>query len=181
MDGVRSMLESIGEDPTREGLLDTPDRVERMYKEIFSGYQEPDDKLKKIFSSVFKSNNNEMVIVKDIDYFSYCEHHVVPFFGKVHIGYIPNGKVLGLSKFARLVEVYSRRLQIQEQLTFQIAEEIKNRLRPKGLGVIITGKHMCMAMRGVQKLNSETTTSAMRGCFKKDLNVRQEFLRLIDV
>lgn len=176
---VRDMLTLIGENPDREGLLDTPDRVTRMYDEVFSGYVEPEAKLRKIFKSVFTSDNNEMVVVKDIDYFSFCEHHLVSFFGKVHVGYIPNGKVLGLSKFARLVEVYSRRLQIQEQLTFQIAEEIQTRLKPKGLGVIVTGKHLCMAMRGVQKLNSETTTSAMRGCFKEDINVRQEFLKLV--
>ncbi len=178
---VKDTLVGIGEDPSREGLLKTPERVARMYSEVFSGYDNAEDRLDKIFSSVFTSDNSEMVVVKDIDYYSHCEHHMVPFFGKVHIGYIPNKKVLGLSKFARLVEVYSRRLQIQEQLTWQIADEISKRLKPKGVIVVVEGAHLCMAMRGVQKINSKTITSAVRGRFSDSATTKQEFFKLLDL
>jgi GTP cyclohydrolase I len=174
---IARLLGSIkGENPNREGLSDTPKRVSKMYGEIFSGYgKNPKDVLK----ATFKTDNDSMVIIKDIDYYSHCEHHMVPFFGKVHIGYIPNKKVLGLSKFARLVEVFARRLQIQEQMTHQIAEAIWEYLKPKGVIVVVEGVHLCMAMRGVQKLNSKTITSAVRGTFKTNVSTREEFLKLI--
>jgi GTP cyclohydrolase I len=176
---IKQLLDTIpNEDSSREGLLKTPERVSRMYDEIFSGYEAREEEL---FKSVFFSDNEEMVVVRDIDYYSQCEHHMVPFFGKVHIGYIPEGKVLGLSKFARLVEVYARRLQIQEQMTFQIASAIEKHLNPKGLIVVVTGTHLCMCMRGVKKANAVTITSAVRGCFKNDLGVKEEFLKLIKI
>jgi len=165
------------EDVNREGLLNTPDRIAKMYDEIFSGYGKSEGS---IFKSTFQSDNEEMVIVKDIDYYSHCEHHMVPFFGKVHVGYIPDKKVLGLSKFGRLVEIYARRLQIQEQLTYQIAEAIQTHLNPLGVIVVVEGVHMCMVMRGVKKANSKTITSAVRGAFKNNLDTRQEFFNLID-
>lgn len=174
---VKTLLENIvGEDASREGLEDTPKRVAKMYNEIFSGYT---GDIKNVFKAVFSSENNEMVVVKDIDFFSTCEHHMVPFFGRVHIGYIPNGKVLGLSKFARLVEIYARRLQIQEQLTFQIADAIEKYLHPTGVAVVIEAQHLCMSMRGVQKLNSKTITSSMRGFFMDEPQTRNEFLHFI--
>ncbi len=174
---IRGLLDTIpGEKVTRQGLQDTPKRVAKMYDEIFSGYEK---NLDHIFKAVFDTNNDSMVIVSDIDFYSLCEHHMVPFFGKVHIAYIPNGKVLGLSKFARLVEVYARRLQIQEQLTFQIATAIKDYLKPKGVAVVIQAQHLCMAMRGVQKLNSKTTTNTMLGVFLDEPETRSEFLNFI--
>lgn len=174
---IKGLLGTIpGENADRDGLQETPKRVAKMYKEIFAGYdQDP----KEVLSKNFETDNDEMVIVKDIDYYSQCEHHMVPFFGKVHIGYIPNGKVLGLSKFARLVEIYARRLQIQEQMTFQIADAIEKHLKPLGVIVVVEGQHLCMAMRGIKKINSTTTTSAVRGKFKTDDIVRSEFLNLI--
>ena len=176
---ISELLSTIpSEDINRDGLLETPKRVAKMYNEIFSGYDKADE-MDKIFSKTFDTDNEEMVIVKDIGYWSHCEHHMVPFFGKVHIGYIPDGKVLGLSKFARLVDIYARRLQIQEQMTFQIADEIEQRLRPKGLAVVVEGIHMCMVMRGVKSINSSTTTSSMRGIFREKAEARQEFLKLI--
>jgi len=176
---VKQLLATIPrEDANRGGLIETPKRVAKMYNEIFEGYEQ-EDQLDLIFSKVFGTDNDEMVIVKDINYWSHCEHHMVPFFGKVHIGYIPSGKVLGLSKFARLVNVYSRRLQIQEQLTFQIADEIEKRLNPKGLAVVVEGVHMCMVMRGVKSIDSSTITSSMRGIFREKPEARQEFLKLI--
>lgn len=174
---IQELLGTIpGEDLHRDGLLGTPDRVARMYEEIFSGYEKDPEE---VLSKTFDTDNEEMVIVKDIDYFSHCEHHMVPFFGKVHIGYIPNGKVVGLSKLARLVEIYARRLQIQEQMTFQIADAIESILKPKGVAVVVTGQHLCMVMRGIKKLNSTTTTSAMRGVFMNEAQTRNEFLNLI--
>lgn len=174
---ITDLLHYIGEDPNREGLLDTPKRVLKMYKEITTGYTADEEAL---FRAVFSTDNQSMVVVKDIDYFSLCEHHMIPFFGKVHIGYIPNGKVLGLSKFARLVEVYARRLQIQEQLTHQIAESIVKHLDPLGVIIVIEGTHLCMSMRGIQKINANTTTSAIRGKFFEDSVVRNEFLSLLN-
>jgi len=175
----RCVLELLGtipnEDCHREGLKETPKRVAKMYGELFSGYQ---TSFKDIFKAVFRTDNDSMVVVKDIDYYSLCEHHMVPFFGKAHIGYIPNGKVLGLSKFARLVDAYSKRLQIQEQMTYQIAGEIDARLEPKGVIVVVEGFHMCMSMRGIKKPNSKTVTSHIRGVFEK-LEVRQEFFNTL--
>ena len=176
-DNIIRLLEYIGEDVHREGLEKTPHRVQKMWKEVTIGYTQSAEEL---FASVFTSDNGNMVIVKDIEFYSHCEHHMVPFFGKVHIGYVPNGKVLGLSKFARLVDIFAKRLQIQEQLTEQIAEEIKTHLQPLGVIVVIEAKHMCMMMRGIQKQCSSTTTSALRGIFKTDQNARSEFLSLIN-
>lgn len=173
---VKQLLNTIpGENVERDGLKDTPKRVAKMYGEIFSGYNKDP---KEVFKAVFDTDNHSMVIVKDIDYYSQCEHHMVPFFGKVHIGYVPNGKVLGLSKFARLVEIFARRLQIQEQMTHQIAECIQSELNPLGVIVVVEGQHLCMAMRGVQKLNSKTITSTIKGVFEED-GARNEFLNFI--
>ena len=176
-EAVKQLLQTIpNEDANREGLLDTPKRVAKMYDEIFAGYlKKPED----IFKAVFKTDNEQMVIVKDIDYWSHCEHHMVPFFGRVHIGYLPNGSVLGLSKFARLVDLYAKRLQIQEQMTFQIADAIEKHLKPAGLAVVVTGTHLCMAMRGVKKPNSITITNDIRGAFLTEVGVREEFLQSI--
>lgn len=174
---IKDLLSSFdGEDSTRGGLKDTPKRVAKMYDEILIGYK---GGVENLFKSVFDTDNDSMVVIKDIDYFSLCEHHLVPFFGKVHIGYIPNKKVLGLSKFARLVDIFSRRLQIQEQMTFQIAEALEKHLNPAGVIVVVEGQHLCMAMRGVQKINSVTTTSAVRGAFRDSDTVKQEFYQLL--
>jgi len=174
------ILELLDTIPTenchREGLKETPTRVAKMYDEIFGGYEQDPEK---ILSKNFATDNKEMVIVKDIDYYSQCEHHMVPFFGKVHIGYIPNGKVVGLSKLARLVEVYARRLQIQEQMTFQIADALEKYIKPQGLAVVVTGTHLCMCMRGIKKANSVTITNALRGNFLNDPAVRSEFFSSI--
>ena len=175
-EGVKLLLEGIGEDKDREGLLETPDRIARMYHEICGGYEmDPEEILKKRF----KAENSEMVLEKDIVFYSSCEHHMLPFFGKVHIAYIPNGEVVGLSKLARLVEVYARRLQIQERLTEQVAEAIQEVTKAEGVGVVFKCRHLCMMMRGVEKQNSEMTTSAVLGTFRSDERVRQEFLSLI--
>lgn len=172
----QQILKYIGENPEREGLKETPKRVAKMYNEIFSGYYKNSADLFKVFES---EGYNEMVIVKDIDFFSSCEHHTAPFFGKVHIGYIPNGKVIGLSKLARLVDVYARRLQVQERLTMQIANDIMKYLEPLGCMVVIEAEHLCMKMRGVESPCSSTITSAVRGVFMDKLEVRSEFLGLI--
>jgi len=174
---VKTLLTTIeGEDVNRQGLLETPHRVAKMYEEIFAGYkQHPKD----VFKKVFDTDNDQMVIIKDIDYFSQCEHHMVPFFGRVHIGYIPRDKVLGLSKFARLVEIYARRLQIQEQMAFQIADAIQKYLDPVGIAVVITGQHLCMGSRGVKKPHSITITNDLRGAFKDNASTRQEFFSSI--
>lgn len=166
----------IGDDPLREGLRDTPGRVARSYAKIFSGYlKEPEDSL-----TVFDDENyDEMIVVKDIEFYSNCEHHMIPFFGKAHIGYIPNGKIIGLSKLPRLVEIYARRLQNQERLTVQIASAINRLLKPHGVGVVIEARHLCMMARGVEKQNSVVSTSAQFGLFKKNDKTRSEFLRLI--
>ncbi len=174
---VSTMLESVGEDPMREGLLKTPERVARSLAFLTRGYrQDPEEMLKK---AVFTESYDEMVLVRDIDIFSMCEHHMLPFFGKAHVAYIPDGKIVGLSKLARVVEVFARRLQVQERLTQQIRDAIQDVLNPKGVGVVIEAKHMCMVMRGVEKLNSVTTTSAMSGQFITSESTRGEFLRLI--
>lgn len=176
-EAVSSILEGIGEDPHREGLLKTPERVARSLQFLTKGYsQNPEELLK---NAVFTEAYDEMVLVKDIDLFSMCEHHMLPFFGKAHVAYIPDGKIVGLSKLARVVDVFARRLQVQERLTQQIRDAIQNVLNPKGVGVVIEAKHLCMVMRGVEKLNSVTTTSAMSGQFITSQSTRSEFLRLI--
>ena len=176
-DLVREMLIRLGEDPEREGLLRTPGRVRNAYEFLTKGYKEdPDALLKK---ALFTVNYDEMVIVKDIEMFSLCEHHMLPFYGKVHVAYIPNGKVIGLSKIPRLVEIFSRRLQIQERLTTQIAETIQKAIEPQGVGVVIEARHLCMMMRGVEKQHSSAVTSSMLGCFRNEEETRTEFLSLI--
>ncbi|WP_059049743.1 GTP cyclohydrolase I FolE [Paenibacillus senegalimassiliensis] len=173
---VREILKLIGEDVEREGLLDTPARVTRMYEEIFAGYAiEPRD----VLGVTFEENHEELVIVKDITYYSQCEHHMAPFFGKVHIGYIPSGHIAGLSKLARLVEAVSRRLQVQERITSQIADIMDEVLQPRGVMVVVEGEHLCMCARGVKKPGSKTVTSAVRGTFRKDAASRAEFLSLL--
>lgn len=177
---VRVLLESLGENPDREGLQDTPKRVAKMYDEIFAGYnQTPEDILSTVFGD---EQHKELIIVKDIPFYSHCEHHMVPFYGTVHVGYIPgdSGAVVGISKIARLVECFARRLQIQERMTSQIADTINEILRARGVAVIIQAEHLCMGMRGVQKPGSKTVTSAMRGVFLDNTNnARLEFMHLI--
>lgn len=175
-DLIKEILEYIGEDPQREGLRDTPKRVVASWEKIFSGYkQKPEDVL-----TVFGDESyDEMIVVKNIEFYSTCEHHMLPFYGRAHIGYIPDGKIIGLSKLPRLVEIFARRLQNQERLTNQICKALFGILKPKGVGVIIEAKHFCMMARGVEKQCSEVTTSALIGSFKKDLNTRSEFLKLI--
>lgn len=174
---IRDLLKEIGEDASREGLARTPERVARMYKFFTKGYTQ--DIKEMINGAVFKEKYSEMVIVKDIDFFSLCEHHLVPFYGKCHIAYIPDGKILGLSKLPRVVEMFSRRLQVQERLTQQIADTLFDCLKPQGVGVVMEARHLCMIMRGVEKLNSVATTSAMLGTFLRDVKTRSEFLTLI--
>jgi GTP cyclohydrolase IA len=176
-DLVREMLVRLGEDPEREGLVRTPERVQKAFQFLTKGYSEdPEAMLKK---ALFTVTYDEMVIVKDVEMFSQCEHHMLPFFGKVHVAYIPNGKVIGLSKIPRLIEIFSRRLQIQERLTTQIAETIQKVIQPQGVGVVIEARHLCMMMRGVEKQHSAAVTSSMLGCFREEQETRQEFLSLI--
>ena len=177
-DLVREMLVRLGEDPNREGLSNTPKRVRKAMQYLTKGYREDPEALLK--GALFTVNYDEMVIVKDIEMFSLCEHHILPFFGKVHVAYIPNGRVIGLSKIPRLIEIFSRRLQIQERLTTQIAETIQHAIEPQGVGVVIEARHLCMMMRGVEKQGSHTVTSSMLGVFKTQLQTRSEFLSLID-
>jgi len=174
---VKKILKHIGEDPQREGLLDTPKRVRKAWEFICGGYKQDPHEIMK--SALFTSSNNEMVIVKDIEFYSTCEHHMLPIIGKAHVAYIPNGKVIGLSKIPRVVDVFSRRLQIQEQLTEQIADAINEAIEPKGVAVVIDARHMCMEMRGVQKISSTTITSALRGIFKEEKKTKDEFLSII--
>ncbi|KJD45640.1 MULTISPECIES: GTP cyclohydrolase I FolE [Paenibacillus] len=173
---VEQILQLIGEDPKREGLLETPTRVARMYEEIFAGYEvDPRDAL----GVTFDENHEELVIVKDIVYYSQCEHHMAPFFGKVHIGYVPSGKIVGLSKLARLVEAVTRRLQVQERITAQIADILNEAVSAHGVMVVVEGEHLCMCARGVKKPGSKTVTSAVRGTFRDDAAQRAEFLSLL--
>jgi len=176
-DLIRKLLKELGEDPDREGLLDTPRRVEVSLKYLTSGYQADVDKV--LNNALFTVDYSEMVIVKDIDFFSLCEHHLLPFFGKVHVAYIPRHKVIGLSKIPRLVDVFARRLQVQERLTSEIAETIERTVDPLGVAVVVEATHLCMAMRGVEKQNSFAVTSAMLGGFRNDARTRSEFLELI--
>src|SRR3954466_13350132 len=169
-DAIRMLLTDLGEDPAREGLRDTPQRVEKAYKFLTSGYAADIDTV--LNNALFTVDYSEMVIVKDIDFYSLCEHHLLPFFGKCHIAYIPKGKVIGLSKIPRLVEVFARRLQIQERMTSQIADTIREKIDPRGVAVVIEATHLCMSMRGVEKQNSFAVTSAMLGGFRSDARTR---------
>ena len=174
---IRQLLAELGEDPTREGLLDTPKRVEKALTFLTGGYAADIDDV--LNNALFTVDYNEMVIVKDIDFYSLCEHHMLPFFGRCHVAYIPQGRVLGLSKIPRLVEIFSRRLQVQERLTKQIAETLRDKVEPLGVAVVMESTHLCMSMRGVEKQNSIAVTSAMLGVFHQDARTRMEFLELI--
>src|SRR6516162_8225898 len=176
-DLMREMLFRLGEDPERDGLRDTPERMERSMQYLTKGYQEDPEEI--LLSAMFDVAYDEMVIVKDIEMFSLCEHHLLPFFGKVHVAYIPNGKVVGLSKIPRLVDIFARRLQVQERLTVQIAETIQNAIQPLGVGVVIEARHLCVMMRGVEKQHSAAVTSHMLGSFRSSDKTREEFLSLI--
>jgi GTP cyclohydrolase I len=173
----RELLVRIGEDPTRDGLLDTPERMEKSLAFLTRGYAM--DVKTVLHEALFEVEYDEMVIVKDIEFFSMCEHHLLPFFGKAHIAYVPNGKVIGLSKVPRVVDVFARRLQVQERLTTEIADAIAEAIEPQGVAVILEAQHLCMMMRGVEKQHSATVTSAMRGVFKTQLQTRNEFLSLV--
>ena len=171
------LLQAIGEDPQREGLVKTPSRAARAFEFLTAGYRQSLDEL--INSALFESEASEIILVKDIELYSLCEHHLIPFIGKAHVAYIPNGKVVGLSKTARIVDMFARRLQIQENLTMQIADALMKALRPRGVGVVIEAKHLCMMMRGVEKQNSVMKTSCLLGVFKEDGRTRSEFLSLL--
>ena len=175
---VKSMMLHVGENPEREGLLETPSRVRKAYEFIYGGYKEDPKEI--LSKALFTSSNDEMVLIKDIEFYSTCEHHLLPIIGRVHVAYIPDGKVVGLSKIPRVVNVFARRMQIQEQLTEQIADAIMEAIGPKGVAVVIQARHMCMEMRGVEKINSTTTSSALRGLFKRDQRTRAEFFSLIN-
>ncbi|MDB9373423.1 GTP cyclohydrolase I FolE [Nodularia sphaerocarpa] len=177
MQAVRTLLIGLGEDPDREGLKDTPKRVMKALQFLTKGYTDSLDEL--LNGAVFTEDANEMVLVRDIDIFSSCEHHILPIIGRAHVAYIPNGKVIGLSKIARICEMYGRRLQVQERLTTQIADALQNLLKPQGVAVVVEATHMCMVMRGVQKPGSWTVSSAMRGVFAEDSRTREEFMNLI--
>ena len=176
-DLARELIVRLGEDPTREGLIRTPERMRRAYEYLVKGYREDAEAMLK--EALFTVTYDEMAIVKDVEMFSLCEHHMLPFFGKVHVAYIPNGKVIGLSKIPRLIDIFARRLQIQERLTTQIAETIQNAIQPQGVGVVIEARHLCMMMRGVEKQHSAAVTSSMLGSFRHEEETRTEFLSLI--
>lgn len=176
-DLIRQLLERIGEDPSREGLVKTPARVARSWQELTAGYRTDADEL--VRGALFSSGGKEMVLVNDIDFYSLCEHHLLPFFGKAHVAYIPNGKIVGLSKIARVVETFARRLQVQERMTQQIAECLHRNLGAQGVAVVLHAQHLCMMMRGIQKQNSFAVTSEMLGCFRENAKTRAEFLTLI--
>ena len=174
---VRKILQEIGEDPDRQGLVDTPKRIEKMYRDLTRGYRQTAEEL--INSALFDVDYDEMVVVTNIDFYSLCEHHMLPFFGVAHVGYIPDGRVVGLSKIPRIVDMYARRLQVQERMTAQIANVLQDQLNPDGVGVVIEGYHMCMSMRGVEKDKAKMLTSTLLGSFRKDPSTRTEFLELI--
>src|ERR1700757_3119995 len=176
---IRKLLAEMGEDPAREGLRDTPKRVEKAYRFLTSGYDADIDEV--LNNALFTVDYNEMVIVKDIDFYSLCEHHLLPFFGKCHVAYIPSTRVIGLSKIPRLVEVFARRLQVQERLTNQIADTIREKITPLGVAVVMEATHLCMSMRGVEKQNSRAITSAMLGAFRDNARTRMEFLELLSL
>jgi GTP cyclohydrolase I len=176
-DLVRKMITLVGEDPNREGLRKTPERYEKALKFLTSGYHQNEDSI--LNGATFSVNYDEMVVVKDIEFFSLCEHHLLPFFGKAHVAYLPSKRVLGLSKIARLVNMFARRLQIQERMTFQIAHSIEEKISPEGVGVIIEARHLCMQMRGVEKQHGQAVTSAMLGSFRHNKQTRDEFLSLV--
>jgi len=176
-DSIRTVLAEIGEDPDREGLVKTPERVEKALQFLTKGYREDPGAL--LNDALFTVDYDEIVIIRDIDVFSLCEHHLLPFHGKAHVAYLPNGKVVGLSKIPRLVDMFARRLQVQERLTVQIAEAIEERVKPRGVGVVIEAMHFCMMMRGVEKQNSVAVTSCMKGVFREQIQTREEFLALI--
>jgi GTP cyclohydrolase I len=171
---IKTLIKLMGEDPNREGLQDTPRRVVKAYKRLFDGYNHKPEEVLTVFGD---ESYDEMIVVKDIEFYSTCEHHMLPFIGRAHVGYIPNGKIIGLSKMPRLVEMYARRLQNQERLTSQVAHALDDIIKPKGVAVVLEAKHLCMMARGVEKQQSEVVTSSMLGWFKKDLNTRNEFLR----
>ena len=174
---IRNILAELGEDPAREGLLKTPERVERSLKFLTRGYSQTLEEI--VNGALFEAESDDMVIVRDIEFFSMCEHHLLPFFGKCHVGYIPKGKIIGVSKIARIVEMFSRRLQVQERLTKEISHAVSDILDAEGVGVVMEAQHLCMKMRGVEKQNSIMTTSSMLGSFRRELATRNEFTRLI--
>ncbi len=175
---VRNILQIIGEDVNRQGLIKTPERFYKAFKFLTEGYEQNPSEI--LNDALYDSTNNEMVLVKNIEFYSLCEHHLLPIIGRAHVAYIPNGKVVGLSKIPRMINIYARRLQIQEQLTEQIAQSLEEVIQPKGVGVVLEARHMCMEMRGVEKINSKTTTSALRGIFIKNPDTRKEFFSLIN-
>ncbi len=174
---VRAILEALGEDVERNGLARTPERVEKAYRWLTRGYEMSVADV--VGSGVFEESHESMILVRDIELYSMCEHHMLPFFGKAHVAYLPKGRIIGLSKLPRIVEVFARRLQVQERLTDQVADAVMDVLEPAGVGVVIEAAHLCMMMRGVEKQNSTTVTSALRGVFKEDASTREEFLRLV--
>lgn len=174
---IRKILQEIGENPERQGLVDTPKRIEKMYRELTRGYRQNPEEV--INSALFDVDYDEMVVVTHINYYSLCEHHMLPFFGAAHVGYIPKGKVVGLSKIPRIVDMYARRLQVQERMTAQIANVLQDQLNPDGVGVVVEGYHMCMSMRGVEKEKAKMITSTLLGSFRDDPSTRSEFLELI--
>ena len=175
---IEKLLQEVGEDPTREGLLKTPARVAKSWAYFSRGYNQDLDDV--VNNAIFHEASKDMIVVRDVEFFSHCEHHLLPFFGKAHVGYIPNGKVIGLSKIPRIIDMYARRLQVQERLTHQIADAIKDVLKPNGVAVVMEGRHMCMQMRGVEKQNSLATTSTMLGRFRESVRTRNEFMYLIN-
>jgi len=177
-DAITQILQLVGEDPSREGLVKTPSRVVKALQFLTEGYTQDPEKI--LGEALFSTSNDEMVLVRDIEFYSMCEHHMLPIIGRVHVAYIPDGKVVGLSKIPRIVNVFARRLQIQEQMTEQIADAISKSINPKGVAVVVHARHMCMEMRGVQKINSTTVSSALRGLFKSDERTRSEFYNLIN-
>jgi len=175
---IEKLLQEVGEDPTREGLLKTPARVAKSWVYFSRGYNQDLDDV--VNNAIFKESSKDMVVVRDVEFFSLCEHHLLPFFGKAHVGYIPDGQIIGLSKIPRIIDMFSRRLQVQERLTNQIAEAIHTVLKPVGVAIVMEGRHMCMQMRGVEKQNSLATTSTMLGKFRESIRTRNEFISLIN-